>query len=117
MSTPDATLDAETIALLRRMDATSQPGIVLRLRDTFATTGLALVDGMRDALGSRDNAAFARHAHSLKGAAGAIGALRLRDACAEAERLVPSADASAALVRVASEFERARGALEHAFGG
>ena len=108
----DATLDPETIEMLIRLEATSQPGMLPRLVESFGTTGTALLERMRDSLAQPTPAQFARDAHSLKGAAGAIGALRLKRACAEAERATETGTRRTVLDRIAHEFHAARTALE-----
>jgi HPt (histidine-containing phosphotransfer) domain-containing protein len=110
----DSPIDSELIRNLKEMDADGQAGFFADVIRLFAEQGRSLLEAIRDAVlaGKRDE--LASHLHSLKGAAGSVGARLLAEHCARFEQQARTvgADAGLALVQELSiDFDRARTAL------
>ena len=101
-----------------RMRAFRIPGDedpVVRLIDLFLRHAPARLAGMRAALQEADARALQEAAHALGGSASTLGALRMRELCAELEDLSVSGTISGAaevVQALESAFERARPELE-----
>lgn len=81
----DPALDASVLEGLRQLNQEGQPDIVREVLTVFladAPTRLAAID---DAIRAGDAQAIHRTAHTLKGAAGSIGATALQARCRELE--------------------------------
>ncbi|MFM9970673.1 MAG: Hpt domain-containing protein [Burkholderiales bacterium] len=78
-------LDLEQIEDLRRIDA-GKGAVLARMVDKFAAVIAERVDLIHSHFASRNMTELAMAAHSLKGAAGNLGASRLAALCAQIER-------------------------------
>lgn len=83
-----STLDAKTLEGLRMLEEATGTTLLADLTRTFRDDTPKRVAGLRDALQKGDADALKRIAHSLRGSAGALGALQLFAAATELERAV-----------------------------
>ena len=86
------------------------PSSRARLLGEFLDDASARLSGCRDALARGDRATAAREAHTLKGAAAAVGARGLRELALRLEEsaALPDAPTDSLLTQAAAELERAR---------
>lgn len=113
----DSALDPAPIQRLLTTLEEDGPALVIGVITTFFDEAPRLVGEIRQALNSERVADVGKTAHSLKSSAGALGAVRLSDACARLEACARADDmaAVAELVRqVEVEHEAARLALHSA---
>jgi signal transduction histidine kinase/DNA-binding response OmpR family regulator/HPt (histidine-containing phosphotransfer) domain-containing protein len=77
------------LTTLDQLGALSEPGVgmLVELSTLFAVTTPDLIERIADAIEARDLEAFERAAHTLKGSAAQIGAVRVSAAAAELVRL------------------------------
>lgn len=110
---PPPPLDAATIATLKDLAGPDEPDFVASVVASFLRhldVGLSTLEA---SLAGGDGTGLAKAAHSLKGAAGNVGAKPLAAACAALEAaLRGGGDARAALATVVAEASRARPPLE-----
>jgi two-component system sensor histidine kinase/response regulator len=83
------------------------PETLATILRTFAEGAAARAAAMRDAVGRGDRETVAREAHSLKGAAGNVGAEAIRRLAADFERAQPS-DAEAMIEALERELDAVR---------
>jgi HPt (histidine-containing phosphotransfer) domain-containing protein len=83
-----STLDAKTLEGLRMLEEATGTTLLADLTRTFRDDTPKRVAGLRDALEKGDADGLKRIAHSLRGSAGALGALELFAAATELERAV-----------------------------
>ena len=79
-------IDPATLVVLRQMRDGGVPNMIKDLLALFRTDGLPLIHAICDAAANGDAAKLKAAAHSLKGAAGNLGARDLASVCAELER-------------------------------
>jgi len=103
---PAGTLDPEVVATLRGLTVEGQPDAFVTLMTLFSTSSTALLETLRDAMARADAEGVARVAHTLKGSAANVGAVRLADACRRLEESLPGGmgAAAAAVVQVEAAF-------------
>jgi CheY-like chemotaxis protein len=98
---PPIVLDPEALARLQRMQRPGSTGFVERILVRYRSDVPKLLANMRDGVAAFDHRAVQLAAHSLKSSSANVGALLVRDMCAELERLARtegSWDASRALL-------------------
>ncbi|MEM6558694.1 MAG: response regulator [Myxococcota bacterium] len=78
---PGNGLHEESIEALNRLVESAQPATVRRLLDLFDEQAPILLTSLRGAAESREGAALANYAHSLKGACANFGAVHLMEMC------------------------------------
>ena len=108
-------LDAAMIGELRALQDGGSPGLLAELIDLFLKQGEGKLAELRQALGSRDAAVLGRHAHTLKGSGGSLGALHLSGLCRALEGALRANDwpgVEARVSEIEAEFARVRTALE-----
>lgn len=111
-------LDAEIVQGLIDLGA-DDPTLLPDLVDTFLVDAPSRIRAMHDAADAADPTALERCAHSLKSAAGNLGARMLAELCRELEmkgRTGDMSDVETLLVRVESEFTTAGAALRRIRG-
>ena len=114
----DATLDEQILDELRSY-AGDQPEALVELGKAFIEGAtLRLADLYR---GHQENSSLlmVEAAHTLKGSAGTLGAVRLQDQCRELEESVREhgvPDGTAHLDEIAAELDRVHAALDRALG-
>lgn len=107
-------LDAKVIGELRELQDGGSPGLLAELIDLFLKQGEEKLVELRQALESRNDAVLGRIAHTLKGSAGSLGALRLSGICRELEGALRGnawPEAEERVSEVEAEFARVRTAL------
>ena len=100
--------DTGVVTTLRSLTRVGQPDAFESLTTLFASSAIALLETLREAIARGDAEALGRAAHTLKGSAANLGALRLADACRQLEE-VPASDLKVdvtAVARVEAEFEQ-----------
>jgi two-component system sensor histidine kinase/response regulator len=105
---PGGAFDPDVVASLRSLTRDGQPDAFVSLTTPFASSGAGLLETLREALARDDAEAVGRVAHTLKGSAANLGALRLADACRQLEEVLSSdmEVVGAAVTRVEAEFEQ-----------
>ena len=81
-----AVLDPSTLEGLRMLEAATGTALLADLTRTFREDTPKRIAGIREALRTGDCEAIRRVAHSLRGSAGALGAMQLFSAATELER-------------------------------
>lgn len=107
-------LDAETLATLRQAQIPGEPDFVGELVEALVIEAPDLLERMQAGLAALDAVMLRRAAHSLKSAAGNLGARRLRDVCEALELMASSGDVTGAdplVVRAKHEYDQALVAL------
>ncbi len=107
-------VDVETLAMLRQAQIPGEPDFVAELVEALAIEAPELLAQMRGALLSHNAVTLRRAAHSLKSAAGNLGARRLRDVCEALELMASSGDTTGAdplVERAQHEYDQALVAL------
>lgn len=103
-------LDMDSIAQIRELEAV-RPGLLAKLAASFEESGPRLLEQMREAIDRGDPAATRAAAHTLKGTAASLGALRLSECARRLEQAClganPSEGALAGARAVADEFAEA----------
>jgi len=113
-------LDPEYLRELRDMTSAGGDDLVVRAGGTFLEQKEGYLAGLREAHGDGDADRLESIAHSLKGSAGAVGAMGLSDLASEVVdlarrgQLVPVAEE---LIRLESEFQRVERALREIIDG
>jgi len=111
----DAALDPAVLDSLRRLTPPGEPDVLKDVLGLFLADAAGRLEAIVAAVSVGDAPALQRSAHTLKGAAGAIGASALQAACRELEELakrpglVPDA---VDLATLHSEFARVRAAID-----
>lgn len=105
----DPALDPGVLATLRQLNEPGHPDVLQEVLRLFLSDAPARLTSITAAIDRKDAAALERAAHTLKGAAGSIGATALQRACKEMEELgrrraVDAADAELATLR--REYDR-----------
>lgn len=109
-----AILDEPTIAELRDL-AEGDPRFLLDLIEEFVTRSVALVEQIQQAMDQGDLQTLAAAAHTLKGSAKNIGAMRLGEVCSDLEKLGREEQGAAIPEKIAyvkNEFSQAEAALK-----
>ena len=108
-------LDPAVLETLRQLNEPGQPDVVREVLGLFRTDAPSRLEAISTAMEAQDAAALQRAAHTLKGAAAAIGATALHGAC----RALEEAGKQGALDSVAAdvatlrhEYERVRDAID-----
>lgn len=107
-------LDAETLATLRQAQIPGEPDFVGELVEALEIEAPDLLERMQAGLAASDASMLRRAAHSLKSAAGNLGARRLRDVCEALELMASSGDVTGAdplVARAKHEYDQALVAL------
>jgi HPt (histidine-containing phosphotransfer) domain-containing protein len=109
-------LDPSVIDRLRQLNQPGQPDVLQEVLALFLADGKTRLDAIAAATEAGDGDGLRRAAHTLKGAAGTIGALTLQASCRALEELGRSgalerAGGQAAAVR--REYERVERAIHH----
>lgn len=108
-------LDFEAIESLRSLSAEGDDSFLKEIVAIFVGDTPGRLLEMRTAFAAGDQTTFSRAAHSLKGSASNLGAVRLRAVAEELERLSregPLDGLDRHLPRVEAEFATAKAALE-----
>jgi CheY-like chemotaxis protein/HPt (histidine-containing phosphotransfer) domain-containing protein len=105
-----AAFDPTVVAALRSLRPESGADAFDSLTQLFVASGAALMGTLREALAREDLEAVGSVAHTMKGSAANLGALRLADACGELEQALAAGvgAAGADAARVEAEFELVR---------
>ncbi len=107
-------LDPKVIGELRELQESGSPGLLGELIDLFLKQGEEKLAEIGKAMGARDAPLLGRHAHTLKGSAGSLGALPLSGLCRELEGALRAgawAEAETRVREIEAEFARVRTAL------
>ncbi len=80
-------LDPQTLETLRRLEASTEPGLLKELYGVYLSHSVDLIGGIRNAVAKKDADALRRSAHSLKGSSMEVGAKPLGAVCAELEKI------------------------------
>ncbi len=107
-------IDAETLETLRQAQIPGEPDFIAELVEALEIEAPDLLARMQVALGSLDAPRMRLAAHSLKSAAGNLGARRLRDVCEALELMASSGDVTGAdplVARAKHEYDQALVAL------
>jgi HPt (histidine-containing phosphotransfer) domain-containing protein len=80
-------IDRGVIDRLRQLNEDGQPDVVSEVFGLFFADAPARLDAVAAAVAARDAAGLRRAAHTLKGAAGAIGAANLQAVCRRLEEM------------------------------
>ncbi|MEL6340903.1 MAG: response regulator [Myxococcota bacterium] len=113
---PGNGLNEESIEALNRLVESAQPATVRRLLDLFDEQALVLLTSLRGAAESREGAALANFAHTLKGACANFGAVQLMEMCDVLTTRGRSENfdgISESLVSLESELKRVVAGLSH----
>jgi two-component system sensor histidine kinase/response regulator len=116
---PADTFDPETVAELRSLPVEGEADGLVWLAKMFAQDAPARLAALREAYARGDHEGLARQAHTLKGSAAGLGAVRLADACGQLEDTLsanttpPRAEA---LARVEAEFRQVEAWLDAELG-
>jgi CheY-like chemotaxis protein len=105
-ATEPASLDQQTMERIRDLQRPGATNLISKLAGLYHSSSIALIENARAALASRDAAALARAAHSLKSSSGNIGAMLLAELCANLESAARSAvleEAGTLLDRIVAE--------------
>jgi histidine phosphotransfer protein HptB len=108
-------LDFEAIESLRSLSAEGDDSFLKEIVAIFVGDTPGRLRELRTAFAAGDQTTFSRAAHSLKGSASNLGAVRLRAVAEELERLSregPLDGLDRHLPRVEAEFATAKAALE-----
>ena len=92
-------MNPTVVQSLRQLTQAGEPDVLAEVLSMFVTQAEARLDAIDSATRASDAAALQHAAHALKGAAGAVGAGALQEACRELEECAR------------------RGALKDALGG
>lgn len=100
--TPDGIplLDDDTLDRLRQLSESCGEDVLGKAVTLFTRDAPRHLEALRAYVESADAPGVTRSAHSLKGAAGALGALQLTDLCRELEDMGRSADVALAPTRI-----------------
>jgi HPt (histidine-containing phosphotransfer) domain-containing protein len=107
-------LDAKVIGELRELQDSGSPGLLKELIDVFLRQTEEKFAEIRKAAAAKEADVLARHAHTLKGSGGSLGALHLSSLCKALELAVRANDWAGMRARfseVEAEFARVRAAL------
>jgi HPt (histidine-containing phosphotransfer) domain-containing protein len=108
-------LDPAVLDTLRQLNEPGQPDVLQEVFSLFLSDAPARLEAVEAAVRARDSVALQRTAHTLKGAAGTIGAGGLQAACRALEdigRGQELAGADQGLVVLRAEYERVRQAID-----
>lgn len=108
-------LDSESIDSLRALGAEGDDSFLKEIILIFIDDTPVRLREMRDAFAAGDQPTFSRAAHSIKGSASNLGALRLRALAEQLERASKEASLDgldAQLPRIEAEFAVAKAELE-----
>lgn len=94
-------LDPSVIETLRLLNEPGQPDVVHEVLGLFLSDATTRVEAIIAAFDARDAATLQRAAHTMKGAAATIGALRLQHACRRVEDAAKQNDLTAAATAIA----------------
>jgi CheY-like chemotaxis protein len=109
-----SSVEQEINERLDRLSSHVPPASIDRLLTTFITDGELCVSALQTTHAAADAEGLIRAAHTLKGAAGGVGAATLAAACQSLEDLVAAGnllDAPAALTRLTAAYGEARDVL------
>lgn len=80
-------LDDETMSMLKEY-AKGSPEIVQDIIDSYEPEGSVIISEIKKSIKEKNSELLRISAHSLAGISGSIGAIRLKQACAETENAV-----------------------------
>lgn len=112
---PITSLNEEVISGLRALQETGGPDILAEIIGMFLEDAGLRLNELREAAETGDPAALERAAHTLKGASGSVGAIRLSELSSELQEIGASGGLSRAQEKVEAlqrEFETVRPELE-----
>ena len=110
-----AALDPAVLDSLRQLTQPGEPDVLAEVLGLFLADAPSRLDAIVAAAVAGDAVALQRSAHTLKGAAGTIGASALQAACRELEELAKHsslAPGAADLAALHSEFARVETAID-----
>lgn len=101
---PSPSLDESVILGLRELQEPDGPDILAEIVNMFLGDAARRLDELRDALEDGDLSTIERLAHTFKGTAGSVGALRMADLCSDIHEMTRHQDLS----RITSTVESLR---------
>ncbi|CAN5216439.1 hypothetical protein BH24ACT16_BH24ACT16_14350 [soil metagenome] len=101
---PSPSLDESVILGLRDLQEPDGPDILAEIVNMFLGDAARRLDELRDALEDGDLSTIERLAHTFKGTAGSVGALRMADLCSDIHEMTRHQDLS----RITSTVESLR---------
>ena len=102
-------IDLRVIDTLRQLNQPGEPDVVSEVLTLFLSDAPVRLAAIRTAIEAQDPTALQRAAHTLKGAAGTIGATALQQCCKDLEGAGKSGvipEAATALVTLEREYTR-----------
>ncbi len=108
-------LDEESIENLRALGPEGDDSFLKEIIGIFIDDTPQRLQEMRDAFAARDQSTFSRAAHSIKGSASNLGAMRLKSLAEKLEKAAKQASLDgldAELPKMEAEFATARAELE-----
>ena len=108
-------LDPSVLDSLRQLNQDGEPDVVKDVLSLFIADAPMRLQAIASAAAAGDAAALQRAAHTLKGAAGTIGALGLQAACRDVEQGAKAGDISVgrkSVGAVLAEFERVKAEID-----
>ncbi|HXG89864.1 MAG TPA: Hpt domain-containing protein [Vicinamibacterales bacterium] len=113
MSSP--ALDPKVLATLRQLNQPGEPDVVGEVLALFRVDAPGRIEAITQAAAAGDSAGLQRAAHTLKGAAGSIGATELQRVCRaleEAARAGHTVPASSSMAELHHAFAQVRAAID-----
>ena len=107
----DPAIDPAVIDTLRQLNVDGQPDVLEEVFGLFLTDAPARIDAIAAAVDHGDAPGLQRAAHTLKGAAGTIGAIPLQNVCRQLEQMgkqAAFAEAAAGLAALRLEYQRVK---------
>lgn len=110
-------VDWSVLDSMRTLQQPGKPDLRKQLMTLYLNSSPSLMEGIRDAIASRDGAALKQAAHSLKSSSMSLGATGLGEICASLEQLGSAnalEDAPAHLNRAEAQFAAVTSAFQQA---
>jgi HPt (histidine-containing phosphotransfer) domain-containing protein len=108
-------LDPDVLDTLRQLNEPGQPDVLAEVLRLFLDDAPRRIQAIVAAVADRDAGALQRAAHTMKGAAGTIGATALQDACRTLEQMGRQQRVEGASIAIADlqrEYGRVQEAIE-----
>ncbi len=112
--TGDDVLDPEVVGQLRALSLASNSDLLARLGTSFARDTPVRLEALRAAVAAGDVDAVAFNAHTIKGSAANLGAVRVAEICRQIENL-PALTEAGSVERLLTELERETALAQAAF--